>query len=73
MTKRIALAGNRTRVTRVAGEYSTSRPPVPYKGFLKSSYDDIMLHLIEIKKLLNNNNERNLFTKPSKKLSINLF
>lgn len=28
--KNYALAGNRTRVARVAGEHSTTEPPMPY-------------------------------------------
>ena len=28
----LALAGNRTRATRVAGENSTTEPPVPFDG-----------------------------------------
>ena len=30
--RRLALAGNRTRASRVAGEYSTTEPPVPFDG-----------------------------------------
>ena len=30
--RRLALAGNRTRASRVAGENSTTEPPVPFDG-----------------------------------------
>ena len=33
--KNVALAGNRTRATRVAGENSTTEPPVPHIQNLK--------------------------------------
>ena len=44
---KLASTGNRTRVTRVAGEYSTTRPPMLHTKLFKMFQLQTAFHLIE--------------------------
>ena len=52
MEKKLALAGNRTRASRVAGENSTTEPPVLVRLSTLASYNRTLAVLKRLKLLL---------------------
>ena len=50
ITKRVALAGNRTRAARVAGEHSTTEPPMLHPSFLKAEIQPKVLSFLVLRR-----------------------